>query len=241
MKKIIIHLFFCLSFILYGCGIEEWDTTLYVQKIEETSKILYKYDAWGGRDTNVAGYILLDSTEVFKVPRENEKLTFYYLKEIPNKNFIYGVDFDSPNYENPTKEEDRIFVPIDNLNTKQNNTTIKVDMYQYSGFMSRSSGYDKYTFERFKETRDSLFFYNLKSFFIDATILDSLKFKKQNVIIHQNEHHKVKAIDINDLRISDRNNEIISNKTYTLIPKDTIKSDLFSDYGIFKEVTTNNN
>lgn len=164
MKNIkFLILFFCLIFLFFGCGSGEWSTTLYVQKIEGTSKVLYKYDAWGGRDTHLFDYVLLDSTETFKVHKRKD-LPFYYLKEIPNKNYIYGVDFEKRNLDAPdTKEEDRIFTPIENLNIKQHNINIEVDVYQYSGFMSRSSGYGKYTFESFKETRDSLFFYNLES------------------------------------------------------------------------------
>jgi len=226
-------LFFCLNFLFFGCGSGEWDTTLYVQKIEGTSKVLYKYNAWGGRDTHLFGYVLLDSTETFKV-HKRKRLPFSYLKEVPNKNYIYGVDFEKTNLDTPTtKETDRIFTPIENLNIKQDNIDIKVDTYQYSGFLSRSSGYDKYTFESFKETRDSLFFYNLKPTLVDAKKLHSLKFKKRNIVISQNDKNEI--IAINDLKISDSNNEIFSNRTYSLIPKNTIKSGSFSDYGIFKE------
>lgn len=51
-----------------GLGLGEWNISeLYAQKIEGTSKILYKYDAWGGRDSHASGYVILDSTEIFKV------------------------------------------------------------------------------------------------------------------------------------------------------------------------------
>src|SRR5688572_6439363 len=85
----------CITFILYSCGTAEWETTLYAQKIEGTSKILYKYDAWGGRDSHKEGYAILDSTEKFEVNQIN-KLPISYLEEIPNRSCVLGVEFEKP-------------------------------------------------------------------------------------------------------------------------------------------------
>lgn len=215
---------------LYSCGYGEWEITLYAQKIEGTSKILYKYDAWGGRDSHKAGYAILDSTEKFEVNQIN-KLPISYLEAIPNGNYLLGVDF-----EKPKKIKRQLFTPIKNSNTSEQDIEIKTKMYQYSGFMSRNGGYYEYEFESFKETRDSLFFYNLEDVkSLKPKQLGNLKFKKRNVVIMQYANKEVIAIRIEDLILSN-NNELISNITYSLIPKKKLNSNQFTAYGVFKEI-----
>lgn len=215
---------------LYSCGYGEWETTLYAQKIEGTSKILYKYDAWGGRDAHEAGYAILDSTEKFEVNQIN-KLPISYLEAIPNGNYLLGVDF-----EKPKKIKRQLFTPIKNSNTSEQDIEIKTKIYQHSGFMSRNGGYYEYEFESFKETRDSLFFYNLEDVKRSKSKhLESLKFKKRNAVIMQYANKEVIAIRIEDLILSN-NDELISNITYSLIPKKKLNSNQFTDYGVFKEI-----
>lgn len=234
---ILISIFlFVLIFLLKKCGIGDWETTLYCQKIEGTSKILYKYSAWGGLDSHVFGYVILDSTEKFEVDISNN-LPFSYLEEIPNKKLIKGVQFEQHNYENIKNEVKRIFTPIKESIVSENGLTIKTKLFQYEGFMERSNGLGTFEFENFKETRDSLFFYNLND--IKSMVhqhLDSLKFQKKNIVIRQNKFSEIISIDIEDLILSKNTNEIISNKTYFLTPKHKIKSNVFSDYGVFKEL-----
>ena len=105
MKRQII--FSILIFILYGCESPKWNISeLYAQKIEGTSKILYKYDAWGGRDSHVSGFIILDSTKPFEIDLKNN-LSLLNLSEIPNKEKIEGIAHECYNY-------------VENLTTKQN-------------------------------------------------------------------------------------------------------------------------
>ena len=92
-------------------------------------------------------------------------------------------------------------------------------------------------FEEFKETRDSLWFYNLNEFeHGNRKHVDSLKFKKSDVAISQDKSSNIIKIIIEDLIIDQASNEIISNITYHLTPKNRLDSKRFSDYGIFKEV-----
>lgn len=238
---ILISIFiFVLIFLLKKCGIGDWETTLYCQKIEGTSKILYKYSAWGGRDSHVFGYVILDSTEKFEVDISNN-LPFSYLEDIPNKKLIKGVQYEQTNFEkikeNINNKLKKIFTPIKESIVSENGLTIKTKLFQYEGFMERSNGLGTFEFEKFKETRDSLFFYNLND--IKSMVhqhLDSLKFQKKNIVIRQNKNSEIISIDIEDLILSKNTNEIISNKTYFLTPKQKIKSNLFSDYGVFKEL-----
>ena len=223
------------TFLFCSCGIGDWDTTLYCQKIEGTSKILYKYDAWGGRDSHAFGYILLDSTEKFEVDI-SKNLPFSYLENTPSKTHIQGVDCEEPDYEKIDKKVNEIFTPLNNISETEEEIEIKTKIYQYEGFSKRSGGLGTFEFESFKETRDSIIFYNLNDIkSMEPEHLDSLKLKKKNIVIRQNKNFEIISIDIEDLILSKKTNEIISNKTYFLTPKRKMKSNLFTDYGVFKQ------
>jgi hypothetical protein len=230
-----LSILFLSVFVLHSCGVGEWETNLYAQKIEGTSKILYKYDTSGGRDTMVSGYIILDSTETFEVDT-SENLPFSYLENIPSKKHIQGIDFEEPDYENIDKKVKEIFTPLKIINETENEIEISTKIYQYEGFSKRRFGLGTFEFENFKETRDSLIFYNLKDVkSMEPQNLDFLKLKKKNIVIRQNKNLEIISIDIEDLILSKSTNEIISCITYFLTPKKKMKSNLFTDYGVFKE------
>ena len=236
MKCIIkFSILFISLFVLHSCGTGEWETNLYAQKIEGTSKILYKYDASGGRDTMVSGYIILDSTETFEVDI-SENLPFSYLENIPSKKNIQGVDCEEPDYENIDRKVKEIFIPLKIINETENGIEISTKIYQYEGFSKRRFGLGTFEFENFKETRDSIIFYNLNDVkSMEPQHLDFLKLKKKNIVIRQNKNLEIISIDIEDLILSKSTNEILSCKTYFLTPKKKMKSNLFTDYGVFKE------
>ncbi|MDP3393033.1 hypothetical protein [Sediminibacterium sp.] len=239
MKGLISIIFLsALVLIVTGCGFGDWEVDeLYAQKIEGTSKLLYKYDAWGGRDSHTSGFIILDSTETFQVSINNN-LPFTYLLEIPNKAFVKGVSTECANscgddYKNATP----IFTPIKQENIKSLDFNITKLVYQYKGFAERDGGFESFQFEKFKETRDSLWFYNLNEFeHGNNKHVDSLKFKKSVIAISQDKNSNIDKIVIEDLIIDRLSNEIISNITYHLTPKTKLNSKSFSDYGIFKGV-----
>jgi hypothetical protein len=223
---------------LYSCGFEDWDVKeLYVQKIEGTSKLLYKYDAWGGRDSHNAGFVILDSGETFEVNLKND-LPFYSLQEAPTQTTIKGVSHICSNscgedYKSATP----VFIPIKKeIGESHGIETIHL-IYQYKGYSERSHGFYSYQFEKFKETRDSLWFYNLDEFENgNQKHVDSLKFKKTDIAIRQDKSSNVIRIDIKYLIIAQQSNEILSDAIYHLTPKAKLSSRVFSDYGIFKEV-----
>lgn len=223
------------AFLFCSCGIGHWDTTLYCQKIEGTSKVLYKYDAWGGRGSHAFGYILLDSTENFEVDI-SQNLPFSYLEDIPSKTYIQGVDREKLDYESIDRNVKEIFIPLKIINKIQNEIEISTKIYQYEGFSKRRFVLEIFEFENFKETRDSIIFYNLNDVkSMEPQHLDFLKLKKKNIVIRQNKNLEIVSIDIEDLILSKSTNEIISCKTYFLTPKKKMKSNLFTDYGVFKE------
>jgi len=229
-----------LLLVLNGCGLglPQWDINeLDAQKIEGTSKVLYKYYASGGFDAETEGYRILDSLEIFQVDI-NKDLPFTYLIGTPSKTFVSGASTDCDNscgedYKNATA----IFTPIKRENSERQDFRITNIIYQYKGFAERDGGFESFQFEDFKETRDSLWFYNLNEFeHGNRKHVDSLIFKKSNVTINQNESSNITKIVIENLIIDQPSNEIISNITYQLTPKTKLNSNRFSDYGIFKQV-----
>lgn len=158
MNKFSNLLYFTLIFYFYGCGnsLSEWTIDeLYAQKIEGTSKILYKYNAWGGLDSNANGFIILDSSEDFKINLKNE-LPFYFLSEIPNSSHIEGITHDcygscgeSYNKTNP------IYRPMKTENSVSNEINVITRIFQYRGYSEKDHALERYVFERFNETSDS--------------------------------------------------------------------------------------
>jgi len=239
MKTLFSYLLITSLLLVQSCGLGEWEITgISILRIEGSSKIVCKYDAWGGLDSHAFGYRLMDSTETFNI-NVIEDLPFYDLISIPTKERIIGISHKCDKscgeyYEQATPT----YNPIENEKTVNQNILIQHLTYQYKGYSKRSKGYSKYEFEYFKETRDSLFFYNLN----DVTSkngknLDSLDIKKKMVEIQTPKNSdKVSIIIIESIDIDNESNELKGHKTYHLIPKNIITLNQFSDYGIFKSI-----
>lgn len=239
-SKLLIYLL--TSVIFTSCGFEkfgEWDISeVYAQKIEGTSKIIYKYNVWGGRDSHKFGFIIIDSTKTFKVDLD-KTLPFSKLAEIPSENKIIGIMHEC---ENDCVEEyyktEPIFHPkrVENLNSEEIN--IKNIIYQYRGLGEKDKGLrGDFVFEKFTETKDSIIFYNLNDVkSVHKIHLDELKLKKGEVYLSENETGEIAKIVINQTTLNPLNNEIIETLTYFLTPNNKIKSSDFTDRGIFKEV-----
>ena len=235
MKNIFIPIIavFFLSF--SSCRIGDWNLTLYEQKIEGTSKALYKYDAWGGRDTHLSGYTILDTTQKFDINRRN-KLPINLLTEIPHKNLIQGVNKLPYEKDKPESQE-----PIRTDQQKSEEILVKTDYYQGKGYSKTGGVYQELEFERFKETRDSIFFYDLNEFtHMNTGHLDSLKIKKGNIYLSQKKNSdSLHRIYVDNLIISnDGKKTLISKMNYNLKPKHLVRISEFSDYGIFKPKNT---
>ena len=208
---------------------------IYKHKIEFSPNILYKVSVWKNRDNHIWGYIVLDSNDKLDLKSINP-MQLDYIKNVPNKNkigFIHLTDIDTPS-------KYLMFCPYDKIILKKNNISLEIEKYEKNSFLSRSSGYYLYDFSNYKETKDSIFFYNLSNL-NDSTSerLSVIKFLKSNIYISIDEGNNVKKMLINELIISNRNNEIISNKTFCLFPRESIKSDKFSDMGLFKQYYIN--
>ena len=233
--------FLMLLICLYSCGFEklgQWDISeLYAQKIEGTSKILYKYDAWGGRDSNANGFVILDSTEIFKIDLKKE-LPFYKLSDIPNKNKIEGITHECYNScgEDYYKSKPN-YKPMKIDKFQSNNINIENIIYQYRGYSEKDGGLERYVFEKFIETKDSLFFYNLDDVeSMDGIHLDELRVKKGEVYLQQNENKEIQKIIVEQISLNPITKEFIDGRTCFLTPKNKTFANEFSQRGIFRKI-----
>ncbi|HTO16319.1 MAG TPA: hypothetical protein VLZ83_11140 [Edaphocola sp.] len=232
-----------LNLLLYGCGFgtTEWSIEkLYVQKIEGTSKVIYNFSAWGGFDSNPHGFIVLDSTKSFKVDVENI-LPIYNLSNIPKKDKIEGVSHDcfgtcGENYYKSTP----LYKPMKTEESESNGLKITNRIYQYRGYSEREGGLERYTFEKFTETKDSLYFYKLEDVeSMEGIKLEELKVKKGEIYLNLDKHGAVKKIIIEQRDLATNSKEFIEGSTFFLIPKNKIFENDFSERGIFREIIIN--
>lgn len=242
MKTKIHTIIFSISLIcLYSCGFDklgQWNISeLYAQKIEGTSKILYKYDAWGGRDSNANGFVILDSTETFKIDLKQE-LPFYKLYDIPNKTKIEGITHECYNScgEDYYKSKPN-FKPMKIDKFQSNNINIENIIYQYRGYSEKDGGLERYVFEKFIETKDSIFFYNLNDVESMHEIhLDELKVKKGEIYLQNNEKKEIEKIIVEQISLNPTTKEFIDGRTCYLTPKNKTFTNEFSQRGIFRRI-----
>ena len=226
-------------FLFYGCGFGKTEWTidkLFVQKIEGSSKVIYNFSAWGGLDSNPHGFVILDSTETFEV-EVNNILPIYQLSEIPNKMSIEGITHDcygtcgEPYYKSST-----IYKPMktDVKNEKDINLTTRI--YQYKGYSESSSG-GRFQFEKFKETKDSLYFYNLNDIeSMEEYHLDELKIKKGEIYLYLNKKNEIDKIIANSVELNPQTKSIVKISNFTLTPKYNLRNEDLSQRGIFREI-----
>lgn len=157
----------------------EWDITLYEQKIEGTSKAIYKYDAWGGRDSHKAGYAILDTTEIFKI-QGLKNISLDYLIEIPTKNLVEVVRIDDIPYKEMEKMNET-YIPTKFEEKEIQGINIKTKHYQEKGYRQLNRIGLSYEFSDFKETKDSICFYDLNyvRYTFKSRHKDSMKIKKR--------------------------------------------------------------
>ncbi|MGX9987623.1 hypothetical protein [Soonwooa purpurea] len=234
-------IFLIIIIFLNSCGFEkigEWNISeLYVQKIEGTSKVIYKYNAWGGRDSNANGFVIMDSTEKFKIDM-NKELPFYYLSQIPNKKNVEGVTHECyGTCGEPYYKSLPIFKPMEVKSDFENGIKITTRIYQYKGYSEHDRGLERYVFEKYKETRDSLYFYNLDDVeSMDGIHLDELKVKKGEVYLSSNANKEIEKIFVDDVALNPKTNSIEQIRHIHLTPKNKLIDTEISEIGIFREI-----
>jgi len=237
--------------LLTSCGGGEWDTELYIQRIPNSSKIIYDYDAWGGRDSHEFGIVIMDSTEDFEVNKV-QNLPISYLTEVPNGSRIHAISLQKAN-------DDSISLhPLEKQNIHVSDINLEIDNYaEYSGYSDAGCMLNEYRFQAFKETEDSLYLFGLqKDFGVNLEGKDDVGFKKGNIKLIADSNGKLIRLEIKDLfkgkankhkykkgtaEIIERtdNSPVVCLRTYYFKPLKTIYSSDFTDYGIFKPIMKN--
>ncbi|KIC61986.1 hypothetical protein [Chryseobacterium taiwanense] len=231
-------------FIFYGCSFlkTEWRIDeLYIQKIEGSSKVIYNFSAWGGLDSNPRGFIVLDSTETFQVDVE-KILPIYQLSDIPNKSYFEGITHDCYGTCGETYYDSApIFKPMKLEKMKIEDIEFTNRIYQYKGYSEHDRGLENYVFEKFKETKDSLYFYNLDDVeSMDGQHLNELKVRKGEIYIQLAKNKDIKKIIADDVRLNSETKAVEQIRHIVLTPKSKIKNDKLSERGIFREVKISN-
>lgn len=231
---------------LYNCN-PSWDVTLYSQKIKGSNKILYQYDAWGGRDSHQFGIAILDSAEEFNMSTI-AALPGSYFSETPTKDLIKIITV--RNGENLTTPKDTVLNPSNHYS--KNIKGIKFDVTEYNdtyGSSPMNTGLMEYEFETIKETNDSLTFENVihKSGGIEWP--SKVSFPKGNITVFEDTTGRVHRIIIEKF-ISMKgeiykptkpleivpDQAIIGFATFYFIPKKLLNSSALTNEGIFKHV-----
>jgi hypothetical protein len=133
------------------------------------------------------------------------------------------------------------FIPTKSKEAEIKGIKYKTKYYQEKGYRQASSRHLSYEFSDFRETKDSICFYDLNhvTSMVKLRHRDSLKVKKGYVIIRQDINEQIIAIEIKELIFSELiNDSLISKARYDLTPKHKVKSNEFSNFGIFKEKIT---
>ncbi|MGS0749168.1 hypothetical protein [Halpernia sp. GG3] len=225
-------------FLFYGCrfGKTEWTVDkLFVQKIEGSSKVIYNFSAWGGLDSNPNGFIILDSTETFEVVVKSI-LPIYQLSEIPNKMSIEGITHDCyGTCGEPYYKSIPIFKPMKIESSDFSGIKLTTLIYQYKGYSESSNG-GRYQFDKFKETKDSIYFYNLNDVeSLEENHLDELKVKKGEIYLYQNERKEIIKMIAKEVQLNPKTKSIEKISDYILTPKYKTENNQLSERGIFRE------
>ncbi|ETZ23372.1 hypothetical protein N824_18085 [Pedobacter sp. V48] len=230
----------------YGCN-PSWDVTLYSQKIRGSNKIIYQYDAWGGRDSHQSGFAILDSAEEFNMSKITS-LPGSYFAETPRKGYIKLILVN--NGENPTTAKDTILNPVKHY--FKNIQGIKFEITEYNdtyGSSPMNTGLMEYEFGAIKETNDGLTFENVvhKSGGIEWP--SKVSFPKGNITVFEDTTGRVHHIIIEKfIRMKGEiykptkpleivpDQAIIGFATFYFIPKKLLKSSTLTNEGIFKQL-----
>ena len=227
----------------YGCG--SWDTTLYSQKIEGSNKLIYEYSAWGGRDSHISGYAILDDSKTFDISDLNE-LPGSYFDGKPKFDHIKLIDVDM--LGNPTTSNDTLLTPKKHYFKKIDDLNIEVTEYKDTYGRTTETGLMRYEFQTLVETKDSLTFNNVRRKF-GIELPSRISFSKGNIKLLDDSTGKVLYISVNQfinarggIYMPTRPLELVENRpilgfaTYEFYPTTNLNSKDITNYGVFKLV-----
>lgn len=219
---------------------------LYRMRIPNSSKVIYDYYYEGPMtfSTPSTGATILDSTETFSRSKIDEFPSEYNFT-IQNK-VIHTIDLVTPE-----PHQDTTLKPVREYQLEQQGIQIKVKQFQNLGGYSVSGcGGQKYFFDFFKETPNSIYFFGVEREF-GKLKPDTCGYLKGKIKLIETDQGMVQRVEVkelvNGLRDTYRpekpttkvpNQPVICIAQVSFIPKDSLKGNDFSDYGIFKKVKT---
>lgn len=223
--------------------------SLYRQRITNSSLVIYDFSFAGGfvTSSDYKGFAVLDSNISFSKDRIN-KLPCTYFGTRPTNSILKMIDI---NYgQTPRTEKDTLLIPVKSYSN--NVANLEVDVTEYNdtyGSATTSTGLMEYEFDRFKETPDSLTFYNVTKKFGGRQFPSTVSFVKGNIKIIDSTNYDIRYIQIDQVIIQRGdiykptkplelvpNQPVLGMATYYFYPRTAIKSTDLTDYGIFKRV-----
>ncbi len=211
--------------ILTACD-GNWNTEIYTQKIPNSSKVIYDFSAWGGRDTHISGISIVDSTIEFDF-LNTEMFPISIIEYMPNKDTLNIISLIK------NKEEYSVTTYIENVDSLK----VRIREYHEYPYHHKKSGViGKYKFRKFVETQDSIKFIGLKKDYGATIDTAEISFLKGNIKLIEDTCKVVHNIWINKIEfIGNKDNKYACIGTYYFIPTQTYHTWDFSDNGIFKQ------
>ena len=167
----------------------DWDIELWEQKIENSDFSVYKFDAWGGRDSHVFGLKIIESSKGFTQDDVMKEDEFSFFKSIPNIENLKVIKTIRQTGKNSNK-------PIEKKSYKIRGITVNRETYEYNGAVTGICTLKSYHFKSFEETRDSLIFYHNKSQFVNGKNYDRISIPKGNVYLMTSKDNQVLALSL---------------------------------------------
>lgn len=222
-KKLSIQIIIILvSFIFLSC-VNNDSETLFAQKIEGNDLLIIDYSVWYGRDGHRSGRTLMKSVDNFNF-RNVESLPLDYINEI-EAHKITSVKLKKSDSESKEQSE------IEKINFSNLQIVTK---HYFKTYDTPNCMLNKYYFNSFIETKDSLILSGLKrEYGNNYKNMDEIKIKKGNIKILSDSLNNVIRLEITDLNFI---KEFACLSTSYMIPLSEINEDKFSDFGFFKAV-----
>ena len=250
MRKLIYSVGILLFFVT-GCGSSSDFSRytvieLYRQRIPGSKTIIYQFTLTGNITGSIyEGMSVLDSSETF-AKDDVDELPCSYFSAIPGKDSLKMLEINCN--LNPSTESDTLLIPVRQYSTDVRRIKIDVAEYKCTYGSSPSTYLMSYRFDSFKETADSLIFYNVIGKPDDTKFPSVTSFPKGNIKIIDSDKKDIIFIHIENAVIGrkgvflPRSTELLNDRpvvgfaTYEFYPTSPIKSSLLSDYGFFKRV-----
>jgi hypothetical protein len=151
--------------------------------------------------------------------------------------------------QNPRSPADTLLVPIKRYTSQTNDIRIEIVEYNDTyGSATMNTGLMEYEFDSFKESRDSLTFYNITKKFGGNPLSSITSFAKGNIKIIDSADAIIR-IEIEQFIIGRGsiykptaplilvpNQPVVGMATYSMFPKKDIRMNALSDYGVFKRI-----